>query len=305
MSITLRPLSYALGAEVTGVDISRPLDEATVLGIRDALARFHVLMFRGISMTRSEHIGFTRHFGESLYHPPTNLRDGAEADPEISSVVSMVVHEPSAAGAPRAGRRGTRGGWHSDLDQYPSAAALSLLRCVTLPDVGGNTMFANMHRAYDELSPGMKRLLGDLHGVYFRGQPEFDLSTPERYREARLAYEASAQPVVRTHPETGRKALYVSGRTEYFVDMTEEESRPLIDYLIDFSTRPENLYRHQWEEDDLVVWDNRSVLHYAVADYDPTSYRHMERTTTMGEESGSHYLGPIGRWPAVQELVGV
>ena len=299
LSITIRRLSYALGAEMTGADISGSLNEETLRQIKDTLAEYHVLLFRGHSIGRTQHIEFARHFGETLFHPPEHLRDRAETDPDVSAVVSMVIHEPTA------GPQAVGGSWHSDLDEFPSPAAISLLRCVKLPDVGGNTMFANMHRAYDELSTGMKALLGDLYGVYFRGQPEFDLSTPERYRESRLSYAAAAQPVVRTHPESGRKALFVSSRTKHFVAMTGDESRPLIDYLVDRATRPENVYRHQWQEGDLVIWDNRSVVHYAVPDYDPDTYRHMERVTTMGDVSGYRYLGPIGRWPGAEQPIAV
>jgi taurine dioxygenase len=293
LSIAVRRLSHALGAEITGVDLTRPVDEATFREINDVFLTHHVILFRGQSISRDQHIAFARQFGE-LHLVPERLRPRADGGTDYPAV-SMVTSQPTAPG------RGVIGGmWHSDLAERPRPAAASLLRCVTLPGVGGDTMFANMHQAYEDLSPGMKQLLSGLEGVYLDRAPDFDLSSPQRYWESRRANPAAAQPVVRTHAESGRKALYVNAETSHFVGMTEAESVPIIDYLTRHATRPENVYRHQWQEGDLLIWDNRSVLHMALADYDRTRVRHMERVSVTGDESGSEYLGPIGAWPAAE-----
>lgn len=292
MSIAVRPLSYALGALVTGADLARPLDDATFGQVNDAFLEHHVLLFRGQSLSRDQHVAFARRFGD-LHLVPERLRPRRAGGPGEYPEVSMVVSEPAGPG------RGVIGGvWHSDLAERPRPAAASILRCVRLPGVGGDTMFANMEQAYADLSAGMQQLLAGLEGVYLDRAPDFDLSSPQRYRMSRRANPAAAQPVVRTHAESGRKALYVNAETSQFVGMTEAESKPLIGYLTQHATRPENVYRHQWQEGDLLMWDNRSVLHMALSDYDRSQVRHMERVSVIGDESGREYLGPIGTWPA-------
>lgn len=294
MSVSAQQLSFALGAEVTGVDLSQPMSDGLFREINDIFLEHHVILFRGQPVTREHHIALARQFGEVLV-PPKEIRPAGEDGqryPEISMVVSKPTTEP--------GRRRIIGGdWHSDRSECPRPASASLLRCVSLPGVGGDTMFANMHRAYDELSLGMQKLLDGLYGVYLDRRPDFDMSTPERYRQSRRDNPAAAQPVVRTHAESGGKALYVNKETNHFVGMSEEESKPIINYLVEHATRPENVYRHVWQEDDLIIWDNRSVLHMALRDYDRSQLRHMERVAVIGDQSGYDYLGPIGRWPAV------
>jgi taurine dioxygenase len=291
----VRPLSFALGALVTGADLTRPLDDATFRQINDAFLAHHVVLFRGQPISRDQHIAFARRFGE-LHLVPEQLRPRRADGSGEHAEVSMVTNHPSSGPA----RSLVGGAWHSDLAERPRPAAASLLRCVTLPGVGGDTMFANMHKAYEDLSPGMRQLLAGLEGVYLDRAPDFDLSTAERYWQSRRANPAAAQPVVRTHAESGRKALYVNAETSQFVGMTEAESKPIIAYLTRHATRPENVYRHQWQEGDLLMWDNRSVLHMALADYDRSKVRHMERVSVIGDESGREYLGPIGVWPAAQ-----
>jgi taurine dioxygenase len=292
LSISIRRLSYSLGAEVIGIDLTLPVDETIFREINNILLEYHVVLFRGQSISRAQHVELARCFGE-LIEAPKSLQ--SETHPEVS----IVINKPTD----NLGSGVIGGEWHSDRAECPCPAAASLLRCVKLPGIGGDTMFANMHKAYDELSPGMKELLGNLEGVYLDHSPDFDLGTPERYLESRLANPAAAHPAVRSHAESGRKMLFVNAETNHFVNMTEDESRPLIRYITERATRPENVYRHQWHEDDLVIWDNRSVLHMALADYDRSKVRHMERVAVIGDESGYAYFGPIGAWPSVDQLL--
>jgi taurine dioxygenase len=164
----------------------------------------------------------------------------------------------------------------------------SLLRGITIPPVGGDTMFTNMYRAYDALSDGMKKMIADLHGIHTGSRKIVDLSS-DRAVEQRKLNPPIAQPVVRVHPETGRKALYIGEKVSAFVGMTEEESRPLIDYLVKHATRPQFVYRHQWRANDIVLWDNRCTMHIALGDYEDGDIRHLERTTVKGTPSG-YYL---------------
>ena len=162
----------------------------------------------------------------------------------------------------------------------------SLLRGVIVPPVGGDTMFANMYAAYEALSDGMKKLIDELHGVHSPERKNAAQVSPEWEAENRRLNPPVGQPVVRVHPETGRKALYIGEKVKRFDGMTEEESRPLIEYLVRHATRPEFVYRHQWRANDIVIWDNRCTMHVALADFDETERRHMERTTVMGTPSG-------------------
>jgi taurine dioxygenase len=164
----------------------------------------------------------------------------------------------------------------------------SLLKCYAVPEVGGDTLFANMYLAYDALSAGMKKLIDGLHGIHLSGTRKLANSTTGvvRAEEQKRINPPVAQPVVRAHPETGRKALYIGEKVRRFDGMTEEESAPLIDYLVRHATRPEFVYRHQWRKHDILAWDNRCVMHQALGDFDETQLRHMERTTVLGTPSG-------------------
>ena len=156
------------------------------------------------------------------------------------------------------------------------------MRAVEVPDVGGDTMFANMYLAYDTLSERMKKLIAGLHGVHLPGTAQSRRTIPP-----------IAQPLVRVHPETGRKALYVGEKVSLLVGMTAEESRPLLQFLCRHAARPQFVYRHQWCKDDLLMWDNRCTNHIALGDFDRTQLRHMERATVNGTPSGYVYEGPL------------
>lgn len=279
MGITVRRLSWSLGAEVLGVDLREPLDDETFAAIRRAFLDHHMLLFRDARIDRAGHVAFSRRFGELDRHD-TVPRD---RDPEVPELL-LVTNRPSADGSvPPSAYTGQL--WHSDMSFTLAPAMGSLLRGVTVPTVGGDTMFANMVAAFDALSPGMQRMLGPLEAVHAPERKNADRS-PEWEAENRRINRPVAQPVVRVHPETGRRALYVGEKVKRFVGMTEDESRPLLRYLIDHATQPRFVYRHAWRQDDLLLWDNRATMHVALGDYDPRERRHMERTTVLGTPSG-------------------
>jgi taurine dioxygenase len=286
MSLQISRLSHALGAEVTGVDVGS-LDDATFSRIHQAFLEHHVLVFRGRRISREAHVAFSRRFGNLDLNASTVPERKPPGFPELL----MVVSRPKPNGEAATGRFSGQE-WHTDHSHRPAAAAASLLRAVEIPPLGGDTMFCNMYRAYESLSDGMKKMIEGLDGVHMESVM-LDYSTPERYAESRRRNPSTAHPVVRVHPETGRKALYVNEQVKIIVGLSADESRPLIQFLTQHAVRPQNVYRHHWQQDDLVMWDNRCLLHIALGDYDRTQVRHMERTTVNGEVSGYAYDGPV------------
>ena len=282
MSITVRPLSYALGAEIQGVDLARPLSNSEFDQIHRTFLDKGILLFRDQKITREQHIAFSRRFGELDDHASLP-RDRHPDYPELLLVTNIPKDNGKPSDSKYTGQQ-----WHSDLSFTPVPSLGSLLRGITIPPVGGDTMFTNMCMAYDALSDGMKKLLEGLHGIH-TGTRKVDDPNSEREKEQRKINPPIAQPVVRVHPETGRKALYVGEKVSCLVGMTVEESKPLIDYLVRHATRPQFVYRHQWKQDDIVLWDNRCTMHIALGDYADGETRHLERTTVKGTPSG-YYL---------------
>ncbi|HEY7657235.1 MAG TPA: TauD/TfdA family dioxygenase [Burkholderiales bacterium] len=282
MAMQLRKLSHALGAEVCGVDVAQPMSESTFGAIYQAFLAYGILLFRDQDVTREQHIEFSRRFGALDRHDALP-RDRHPEYPELL----MVTNEPKPDGSP-SDTKYTGRQWHSDMSFTTAPSLGSLLKCYAVPEVGGDTLFANMYLAYDALSAGMKKLIDGLHGIHLSGTRKLANSTTGvvRAEEQKRINPPVAQPVVRAHPETGRKALYIGEKVRRFDGMTEEESAPLIDYLVRHATRPEFVYRHQWRKHDILAWDNRCVMHQALGDFDETQLRHMERTTVLGTPSG-------------------
>ena len=282
MALSLRPLSYGLGAEVRNIDVSKPIGETAFGEIYRAFLQHGILLFRNQDITREQHIEFSRHFGELDRHDSLP-RDRHPDYPELL----MVTNEPKPDGQP-SDTKYTGRQWHSDMSFTTTPSLGSLLRSIAVPEVGGDTLFANMTMAYDALSDGMKKLIADLHGIHLSGTRKIanNETGVTRAQEQKRLNPPVAQPVVRVHPETGKKALYIGEKVKRFDGMTEEESAPLIDYLVRHATRPEFVYRHQWKKHDIVVWDNRCTMHQALGDFDETQLRHMERTTVLGTPSG-------------------
>jgi taurine dioxygenase len=282
MALKLRKLSYALGAQVCDIDVSAPMSEAAFGEIYQAFLANGILLFRDQDITREQHIEFSRRFGELDRHESLP-RDRHPQHPELL----LVTNEPNADGTP-SNSRYTGRQWHSDMSFTLIPSLGSLLKSWTVPEVGGDTLFANMTLAYDTLSDGMKGLIADLHGIQLSGTRKINHAPTglERLAEQKKLNPPVAQPVVRVHPETGKKALYLGDKVKRFDGMTEAESQPLIQYLNQHATRPEFLYRHQWRKNDIVVWDNRCTMHQALGDFDETQRRHMERTTVLGTPSG-------------------
>lgn len=256
--ITVSPVSGALGAEIDGIDLSQPLSEQQIADIRAALLEHLVIFFRNQDITPADHLRFASYFSEPEDYP---MITGLADFPKIVPVVKL-PHERVNFG----------GLWHSDTayTDIPPMGAVLVAR--ELPPFGGDTLFANMYLAYEQLSDGLKRLLSGLRAVNSSAKAEVTAT-----REDRLATDAKlvpgeeligVHPVVRTHPETGRKLLYVNyGHTVRFEDMTEQESKPLLDYLFAHLCRPEFTCRFRWEPGSIAFWDNRAVQHNPINDY--------------------------------------
>jgi taurine dioxygenase len=265
-------LCGALGAEIRGIDLSRPLDDAARGFIRDAFARHLVLVFRGQTLSAQQQIDFTRLFGPVERHP---LYRSAVIDthPEI-----LVLEHRRGEWV-----NGRNDIWHADMTFTGTPPLGTVLYCRDIEEGRGDTMFCNMHLAFDSLSPGMQRLLTPLFAEHSAELlVRRNNARPENVPIPQTPPPVS-HPVVATHPETGRKSLYVNPVfTRRFCGMTDAESRPLLDMLYAAALRPEHIYRHRWRVDDVVIWDNRVTMHYAVIDYGPDMHRLMLRTTATG-----------------------
>ncbi len=269
--IEVKPVSGALGAEVSGVDISRPLTADTVAEIRQAFLEHLVVFFRGQQLTPQRQLAFAAQFGEPMGYPQLK---GLPECPLVTAVVKR-EHEKHNFG----------GVWHSDTTYLEEPPMGSLLYAVTIPPCGGDTMFANQYLAYETLSEGLKRALAGMIAHNTSTKAEVSKTREDRLKEAGVELKPllGKHPVVRTHPETGRKALFVNcAHTSHFEGWTEEESRPLLEYLYQHQIRPEFTCRFRWEVGSLAFWDNRCAQHNPVNDYHGY-LRVMHRVTLAGD----------------------
>jgi taurine dioxygenase len=276
-TITVNRISGALGAEISGVDLSQKLDDEVIGEIRHALVDNCVIFFRDQHLTPDQHLAFGRRFGELQVHEFV----APSADHEEILEVRKEADETRNFG----------GGWHTDVSYLERPSLGSVLYAHEVPAVGGDTLFANQYLAYETLSDGMKAMLDGMTAIHSARRP-YGLNAMSRYaageRSMKYLYSENAHgevehPVIRTHVETGRKCLYVNGTfTIRFQDMTEEESTPLLQYLWAHAVRPEFTCRFRWDKGSIAFWDNRCVQHNAINDYHGQC-RVMHRVTIEGE----------------------
>jgi taurine dioxygenase len=269
--IEVRPIAGALGAEIHGVDLAQPLADAVVAEIRRAFLEHLVIFFRNQQLTPQQQVAFARRFGEPMEYPQLK---GLPGCPLVTPVIKL-EHERVNFG----------GIWHSDTTYLQEPPMASLLYAVEIPPCGGDTLFANQYLAWESLSERFRQLLAGLTGINTSAKAEVSKTREDRLREAgaELKVLVGEHPVARTHPETGRKALFVNtGHTLQFKGMTEEESAPLLGYLFQHQIRPEFTCRFRWEPGSLAFWDNRCTQHNPVNDYH--GYRRiMHRVTLKGD----------------------
>ncbi|WP_459616314.1 TauD/TfdA dioxygenase family protein [Bordetella sp. 2513F-2] len=276
----IRPFDCATGAEIIGLDLREALHPADFARVHRAHLDYHVLVFRDQRITPQQHIAFSRRFGQLMIHVLHQFH--LAGHPEIL-VISNIIENGQPIGLGDAGKL-----WHSDISYKPVPAMGSLLHAQELPGEGGDTLFANMHLAYDTLPAHLRKAIEGRRAVhsylarYARLQSEGNWR-PELSDAQRAQVQEVEHPVVRTHPETGRRALFVSeGFTTRIVGLPEDESRQILDALHAHSVRPQHVYRHVWREHDLVFWDNRSLIHLA-AGCPAHLRRKLYRTTIEGD----------------------
>jgi taurine dioxygenase len=271
--INIRKVGVACGAEITGVDLSSDLDEKSFAAIQDALVEHQVIVFRNQVISTEEQKAFGRRFGELTVHPFA---------PSDSEAADLIVFDNDADNPPW----GTDV-WHSDETFRAEPPLGTMLRALIVPDYGGDTLFASMAAAYEGLSDHMQQFISGLEAIHdfkpFRQLFDDDDESRTRLRQFEDRYPPSVHPVVRTHPVSGRKVLFVNPQfTIGIKGMDEAESRAILELLFHQAEIPEYQYRHHWEPDTLAFWDNRSVQHYAIHDYYPNR-RKLERITIKGD----------------------
>lgn len=278
--LTIRPFDAPLGAEVLGLDLDQPLAEADFARIHRAHLDHHVLVFRDQRITPRQQLDFSRRFGPLQIHVLGNFQ--LAGHPEIL-IVSNIIENGAPIGLGDAGHY-----WHSDLSYKERPSLGSLLHAQELPAVGGDTLFANQHAALDSLDAGLRRQLATLRAEHTYLAHYDDLRARNPYRPALTQAQVDEvrpvhHPVVRTHPETGRQALFVNEHfTTRIVGWPEDESRALLEELFAAARAPAISWRHRWQPHDLVFWDNRSVQHLAAGTPDHLR-RKLYRTTIEGD----------------------
>ena len=274
-SIEVRPIAGALGAEIRGIDLSESLSDEQFDTVHRAFLDHQVIFFRDQALDPGSHKELGRRFGDLNIH---GYYEALPGHPEILPVLK----EPEAT-------ENIGGVWHSDVTYLPEPALGSILYALEVPPAGGDTMFASQYRAYESLSDGMKEMLEGLRAIHssdlFTNKARRDAANATRTTKLAEVDETieSSHPVIRTHPETGRKCLFVNRPFTRRIDgWTAEESRPLLDYLYEQAARPEFTCRFRWRQGSIAFWDNRCTQHYALNDYQ--GYRRtMHRVTLEGD----------------------
>jgi taurine dioxygenase len=268
-NLTIKPLSGAIGAEIHGVGPLSDISDPELQQIREIWLQHSVVFFRDQPLPPQQFATFARRFGEVVHYP---FLKGLEEAPEVITVAKL-EHETMNFG----------GLWHSDTAYLEKPPMATMLVAREVPDYGGDTLFASGYAAYDALSDGMKRLLEPLHAVNSSAKAEKTRTREDRKPGQERQVLEAEHPVIRAHPETGRKSLYINiGHTLRFAGMTEEESAGLLAYLFEHQARPEFTCRFSWQPGSIAFWDNRCALHNPVNDYHGKR-RIMHRVTLAGD----------------------
>ncbi|HBU03708.1 MAG TPA: taurine dioxygenase [Acidimicrobiaceae bacterium] len=266
--ITVTPKGVTLGAEISGVRLSGDLPDEVIAEIRRAWLDHKVVYLRDQDITSTEHVEFARRFGELEVHP---FLLGSEEHPEL------VRFEKGVEAS------GFENGWHHDVTWRETPSMGAILRSIQVPATGGDTAFSDMAAAYDGLDDEMKERLDGLQAAHDYTLAFGSFVDDSKKAEMREQYPVVNHPIVRTHPETGRKLLFVNAYfTSHVIDMDEDEGNQLLRYLISRASVMEYQYRVSWEPNQVTLWDNRIVQHYALSDYYP-DVRIMERASIVGD----------------------
>ncbi|MDV7210577.1 TauD/TfdA dioxygenase family protein [Azotobacter beijerinckii] len=279
-SFEIRPFDGGLGAEIIGLDLSRPLNPQDFARVHGAHLEHKVVAFRDQRITPEQHIAFSRRFGALQIHVLKQFL--LAGHPEIF-VISNIVENGKPIGLGDAGKF-----WHSDLSYKELPSLGAMLYAQQLPAEGGDTLFADQQYAYETLPEALRKAIEGRRAVHsytarYADEVFEGIQRPTLTQAQLEEVKAVVHPVVRTHPETGRKGLFVNENfTTHILDIPEEESRQILAELFAHSARPEFVYRHQWQPNDLLFWDNRSVIHLATGCPNHLP-RRMHRTTIQGD----------------------
>jgi len=280
-TFTVRPLSATLGAEITGIDLSQPVDDDTFDELRRVFHDSQIVVFRDQRLSPERQIDVSRRFGDLEIHISTEYL--LPNHPEILVLSNRRV-DGRHIGLVEAGSD-----WHSDLSYIARPSLGSLLYAIEVPTNGGDTEWADMYAAYETLPDDVKRRIDGLKGIHtFDRRRNPRVRIPNQHKGNAITYDRSPDdaihPLVRVHPATGRKALFVSPRfTIAIADMPDEEAQPLLDTLFAHQIRRDFIYHHKWQQGDLLFWDNRCLIHRACGGIRPPEIRHMHRTTVAGD----------------------
>lgn len=267
-ALHIKPMTPAIGAEILDIDLGVENIADAVPAIRAALLKYGVVFFRDQDLTQEQHIAFARHFGDLEIHPATP-KD--QPNPEVLHI----AHGPES--------RGQENYWHSDVTWRDTPSLGSILMAREVPEVGGDTLFANMHLAYERLSGPMKRHCESLTAVHDIARV-FAKRLGKAPEDLHGKFPPSRHPVIRTHPETGERAIYVNiAFTSHIEGLSERESQWLLDHLYTTAKDAEIQCRFRWQAGSIAFWDNRVCQHLAVSDYFPAR-RVMERVTVAGDK---------------------
>jgi taurine dioxygenase len=262
------PVGATIGAELSGVDLGH-LDDATFAEVERAFHAFKVLFFRDQDLTTEQHLAFARRFGELEEHPFLQSKDGYD------NIVQFAKDERVI---------GVENVWHHDVTWRITPSLGSVLRAVDVPGVGGDTLFSDMVAAYEGLPESVRARIDDAVAVHDFTHSFGLAMKPEELADQQKKYPPARHPVVRTHPATGRRCLYVNAIfTSHIEGLTDEDSAELLELLYRQADVPEYQCRFRWQKNSIAFWDNRAVQHYASSDYDPQR-RVMERVTIIGDE---------------------
>jgi taurine dioxygenase len=278
-AIEVAPMAIHIGAEIRGVDLSRALPQAQIDAIRAALNQWKVVFFRGQKLDHRSHIAFARQFGETTAGHVVYGSDG-----EFPQIYSVAKHRKANRYQGQVLMR-PWSGWHTDITAAINPPAASILRGEIVPPYGGDTQFTNLVAAYNALSPAMRAIVDGLRGVHRFAPPPGVTSTPEYEAIMRKRTLVSEHPLVRVHPETGERLLFVSPSfLKSIVGMSARESQVLLEFLWEHVVRPEFTVRFRWEPGSVAFWDNRATAHLAPRDiFDSEFERQFYRVTLVGD----------------------
>jgi alpha-ketoglutarate-dependent taurine dioxygenase len=287
LGLDVRPMAGHIGAEIHGVDL-RDLTPETVAAIRAALLEWKVVFFRDQPLTQEQHLAFGRSFGDLVPGHPTLL----PAFPDFPEILLLDNQAGGAGGGNKSGGPTIESRWHTDVTFMPQPPMASILRGLVVPPNGGDTQWTNLVTAYEQLSPQVQEFIDGLHAVHhndlpiLRGELSGELAKQFAARPIR-----SVHPVVRVHPETGEKALFVSPNfTSHIVELSRKEGRHVLEMLFEQLMNPAFTVRFRWEPDSIAVWDNRCTAHLVPTDVPKGMHRSMQRITVAGDTP----VGPDG-----------